>query len=189
MAIVLNLLGQPSCGKTSTSAKLLAHLKELGIECEYCPEAAKTYLYDGKKINKYMQFGLFGSACTTQSRLFDSVDVIISDSSPVLAAFYEYFYNGDNALSPACKEFYKKAKEDGIKVLNFFLPRKKRYNPKARYQTEEEATNVAIKLKEWLTWEGYDYIVLDCPDEERIKAIMGCLQEATSNFEGMISRQ
>ena len=185
MTIVINLVGQPSCGKTSTSVKLLAYLKEIGVETEYCPEAAKTYLYDGKKVNKYMQFTLFGSECTTQSRLFDSVDIVISDSSPILAAFYEYFYNGDNALSPACKEFYKKAKEDGIKVFNFFLPRKKRYNPKARYQTEAQATEVANKLKEWLTFEGYDYILLDCPDEERISKIMEILKNETNNFEGM----
>ena len=187
MTVVVNLVGQPSCGKTSTSVKLLAYLKEKGVEVEYCPEAAKTYLYDGKKINKYMQFTLFGSECTTQSRLFGSVDVVISDSSPILAAFYEYFYNGDNALSPACKEFYKKAKEDGIKVINFFLPRKKKYNPKGRYQNEQEASDVATKLKEWLTWEGYDYRFLDCPDEERIEKIMEVLKDATNNFEGMVN--
>lgn len=187
MTVIVNMVGQPSCGKTSTSVKLLAHLKELGVEAEYCPEAAKTYLYDGKKVNKYMQFGLFGSECTTQSRLFDSVDVVISDSSPVLAAFYEYFYNGDNALAPACKEFYKKTKEDDIKVLNFFLPRKKKYNPKARFQTEAQATDVAIKLREWLDSEGYEYEVLDCPDEARLDAIMKRLREITNNFEGMIN--
>lgn len=185
MAVVVNLIGQPSCGKTSTSVKLLAHLKEFGIECEYCPEAAKTYLYEGKKINKYMQFGLFGSECTTQSRLFGSVDVIISDSSPILAAFYEYFYNGDNVLSPACKGFYKKVQDDGIKVLNFFLPRKKKYNPKARYQTESEADNVAVRLIEWLDREEYDYEVLNCSDGERIKVIMERLKEVTNGFEGM----
>ena len=187
MTIIINLIGQPSCGKTSTSVKLLAYLKELGIECEYCPEAAKTYLYEGKKINKYMQFGLFGSECVSQSRLFGSVDIIISDSSPILAAFYEYFYNGDNALSPACKEFYKKAKEDEIHVINFFLPRKKKYNPKGRYQNEKEAADVAAKLKEWLTWEGYDYEVLDCPDEKRISAITERLKNLTNNFEGMMN--
>lgn len=185
MTVVLNFVGQPSCGKTSTSVKLLAHLKGLGVECEYCPEAAKTYLYDGKKINKYMQFELFGKECTTQSRLFNSVDVIISDSSPILAAFYEYFYNGDNALAPACKEFYRKAAEDGITVINFFLPRKKKYNPKGRYQDESQATDVAIKLREWLTWEGYDYTFLDCSDEDRIDKIMEVLYSKINNFEGM----
>lgn len=185
MTIVVNLIGQPSCGKTSTSVKLLAHLKELGIECEYCPEAAKTYLYDGKKINKYMQFELFGRECATQSRLFNSVDVVLSDSSPILAAFYEYFYNGDNALSPACREFYRKTAEDGIKVINFLLPRKKAYNPKGRYQNESQAADVAVKLKEWLAQEGYDYTFLDCPDEERINKIMEVLKKETNNFEGM----
>lgn len=185
MTIVVNLIGQPSCGKTSTSVKLLAHLKELGVECEYCPEAAKTYLYDGKKVNKYMQFELFGRECSTQSRLFSSVSVVLSDSSPILAAFYEYFYNGDNALSPACKEFYKKAKEDGIKVINFLLPRKKAYNPKGRYQDESQAADVAVKLKEWLAQEGYTYTFLDCSDEERIDRIMEVLCSITNGLEGL----
>ena len=185
MTVVVNFVGQPSCGKTSTSVKLLAHLKGLGIECEYCPEAAKTYLYDGKKINKYMQFELFGRECTNQSRLFNSVSVILSDSSPILAAFYEYFYHGDNALSPACKEFYRKAEEDGIKVINFFLPRKKKYNPKGRYQNESEAADVAVKLQEWLAQEDYNYVFLDCPDEERNNEIIKVLSCVTNDFEGL----
>ena len=89
-------------------------------------------------------------------------------------------------MSQACKGFYKKAEEDKVQVFNFFLPRKKAYNPKGRYQTQEEADLIAIKLKEWLHNEGYDYEELDCEDERRVDAIIDRLKIATNGFEGMI---
>lgn len=186
MTVIINALGAPSCGKTSLSVKLFAKLKELNLNVEYSPEVVKTWCYEQRKVNKYDQYYLFGSEVHQQSCLFNSVDIIISDSSPILAAFYNYYYNNrENSLSPACHEFYKKAAEDNIKVLNFLLTRTKPYNPHGRYQTEEQADDVAQELKAWLTWEGYDYIMLDCPDDERLGKVMEKLKEITGDFDGM----
>lgn len=184
--VVLNLVGAPSVGKSTTAAKLFGELKALNLNVEYSPEVVKTWCYEGKQVNKYDQYYLFGCECHNQSRLFNSVDIIISDSSPILAAFYNYYYNnGDNSLAPACEEFYRKVTEDGIKVLNFFLPRKKQYVTKGRYQTEQEANKVAEDLKTWLKKEGYDYIELECPDSERLDFVIGKLRELTGDFHGM----
>lgn len=186
MTLILNFLGQPSSGKTSLSVKLFAKLKELNLNVEYSPEVVKTWCYTGQKVTKYDQYYLFGSEVYQQSRLFNAVDVIISDSSPILAAFYNYYYNhGDNSLSPACREFYRKVEGDGIQVLNFFLPRKKKYVAKGRYQTEEQADEVAVDLKNWLNEEGYKYKILDCPDKERINVVLEKLKEMTGDFDGM----
>ena len=186
MAILINMLGQPSSGKSSLSALLFAKLKGMNLNVEYSMEVVKLWCYEGKKVDKYCQYMLFGSECYNQSRLFGATEITISDSPVMLTGFYNFYYNGDNSLSQACKGFYKKAEEDKVQVFNFFLPRKKAYNPKGRYQTQEEADLIAIKLKEWLHNEGYDYEELDCEDERRVDAIIDRLKIATNGFEGMI---
>lgn len=184
--VVLNLVGAPSVGKSTTAAKLFGELKAMNLNVEYSPEVVKTWCYEGKQVNKYDQYYLFGCECHNQSRLFNSVDIIISDSSPILAAFYNYYYNnGDNSLAPACKEFYRKVTEDGIKVLNFYLPRKKKYVAKGRYQTQEQANLVNVKLQEWLQQEGYDYYYADCPDKDRLDFVIDKLKALTGDFHGM----
>ena len=185
MTVIINFLGQPSSGKTSLSVKLFAKLKELGLNAEYSPEVAKLWVYEHKKMNKYGQYVLFGEEVRQQSRLFNEVDIIISDSSPILASYYNYYYNGENSLSEACHGFYQKVSEDGIRVINFYLPRKKKYIAKGRYQTEEQANALAEDLKRWLGQEGYKYTELECSDKERIDVVLEKLRETTNDFNGM----
>ena len=186
MTLIVNFIGQPSSGKSTTAVRLYSKLKELDMNVEFSPEVVKTWCHTGQKVTKYDQYYLFGSEVYQQSRLFNSVDIIISDSSPILATFYNAYYNGgDSSLAPACKEFYRKVTEDGIRVLNFFLPRKKKYITKGRYQTQEEADHLAILLKEWLAKEGYSYIELDCPDKDRIDVVMEYVKKEVGDFNGM----
>ena len=189
MTLIINFLGQPSSGKSTTAVRLYSRLKEMDLNVEYSPEVVKTWCYTGQKVTKYDQYYLFGSEVYQQSRLFNAVDIIISDSSPILAAFYNYYYNsGDSSLSPACKEFYRKINEDNIKVVNFLLPRKKKYVTRGRYQTKEQADNVAILLKEWLDREGYAYKTLDCDDEERLDLILDTLKDLIGDSNGTLDK-
>ena len=176
MTILINILGAPSTGKSSLSSKLLAELKELECEAEYSPEYVKGWVWEGKKIGPFDQFYIFGKETHNQSMLFDKVDYVISDSPVMLTAFYHYYYDGRDTLKDVCKEFYKMAEEHGVTVLNFFLTRRKKYNPKGRYQTQEQADQLAKDLENWLTKEGYEYEVLDYPDEKRIERILEVLK-------------
>ena len=183
---VLNLIGAPAVGKSTTAAKLFGELKAMNLNVEYSPEVVKTWCYEGRQVNKYDQYYLFGCECHNQSRLFNSVDFIISDSSPILAAFYNYYYNkGDDSLSSACKEFYRKVSSDNIKVINLYLPRKKKYVAKGRYQTEEEANEVTTQLQNWLNSEGYEYTILDCAYKDRVGSILEIIRKEVGDFNGM----
>ena len=182
MTVLVNLLGSPSSGKSTTAAKLFTKFKDWDLNVEYSMEVVKLWCYEGKKVDKYCQYMLFGSECYNRSRMFGTTDIVVSDSPVMLTGFYNHYYNGDSSLSEACKGFYKKTAEDGIKVLNLFLPRTRGYNPVGRYQTQEQADIIAIKLKEWLGSEGYDYTVLDCPDEQRIDIIIDRLRVLTNGF-------
>jgi nicotinamide riboside kinase len=179
------MLGCPSSGKTSLSAKLFAQLKAMDLNAEYTSEYVKGWAWEGKKVGPFDQFYIFGKETHNQSRLFDKVDFIISDSPVMLTAFYHYFYNGNEALNEVCHNFYNLAEEAGVEVVNFFLPRKKKYVAKGRYQTQEEADALAFQLKEWLNKEGYEYTTLECPDKERINVVLEKLKEMTGDFDGM----
>ena len=177
MTVLINMLGSPSSGKTSLSASLFALMKAWELNVEYTNEYVKSWAWEGRKIGPFDQFYIFGKETHNQSRLFGKVDFIISDSPVMLTAFYHYFYNGNEALNDVCHNFYNLADEVGVQVLNFFLPRKKEYNKKGRFQTEEEADAVAFQLKEWLNKEGYEYEELTCEDSERLNFVFNRLKE------------
>ena len=44
--IVINFLGEPSCGKSTAATYVFSRLKMLGISCEYVSEFAKDKVYE-----------------------------------------------------------------------------------------------------------------------------------------------
>ena len=184
MTLLINFLGAPSAGKSTAAGRLFTRLKDMNMNVEYVPEYVKSWAWDGRTISPYDQFYFFGKEAHNQSHLFNKVDYIISDSPVLLTAYYHWYYNNDNALREICKDFYEMAEHiDNVKTVNFFLPRKKAYQTKGRYQTQEQADRIAELLKAWLEVECYPYYLLDCSDEDRMSEIMKVLREVTNNFE------
>lgn len=188
MTVLINFFGSPSSGKTTLSAALFTQLKVMGLNAEFTPEYVKSWVYESRPVGKYGQFTIFGEEVRRQSRLFNTVDVAISDSPVALTGFYNCFYNqgSDNCLSAPCKEFYRRAKEeDKVHIINFLLPKRKEYTAGGRYQSKDEADMIDIQLREWLNNEGYEYIELDCPDKDRVDTIIEKLKEVTGGFNGL----
>ena len=183
MTILVNFLGQPSCGKTCTSARVFAKLKALDLNVEYIQEYIKGWVYEGREISKYDQFYIFGKEAHNQSKLFNKTDIIITDAPVYLTCFYHYYYNNDDSLGEACDYFYTKAKEDNIRVFNYLLPRMKDYEQKGRYQTAEQATEVSKLLQEWLDKWEFPYTYLTCPDEYRETIITTDILSRIENIE------
>ena len=187
MTILINLLGAPATGKSTTAGRLFARLKEMELNTEYVQEYVKDWAWDNRKVSKYDQFYIFGKEAHNQSHLFNKVDIVISDSPVMLTAFYHLYANGDNALREVCKDFYDMAHSlDNVTVLNFLLTRKKRYQTKGRFHSQQQADEIDNLLRCFLKVEAYPYIELTCPDEDRIDVIMEKLKELTNNFEGMV---
>ena len=74
---------------------------------------------------------------------------------------------------------------NGIEVINFLLPRRKKYVTKSRYQNEQQSRVVESQLREWLDNEGYKYHYIDCPDSKRIETMLSILQETVGDLNGL----
>lgn len=186
MTILINALGAPSAGRSTFCAELYAKLKSMNLNTEFTQEYVKAWAWEGRKISPYDQFYFFGKEAHHQSKLFNKVDFIISDSPVLLTAFYHWYYNNDNSLRQICHNFYDIAeKRDDVKTLNLFFPRKKPYDQRGRYQTEEQADEVGRKLKIFLEVECYPYTYMDCEYEERVEKVVEMLRIMTNNFKGL----
>ena len=178
MTILLNFLGAPGVGKTSLSVSVFSYLKARDFSAEFSPEYVKKWSWEKRNISPFDQLYIFGKECHNQSSLFNKVEFLIADSPVMLTAFYQYFYNKKNTLSIPCHDFYDTAiKENKVEVINFFLPRMRDYNPAGRYQTQEESDCAAELLKAWLNIEGYEYTVLSCNDEDRLKEVIKAIEK------------
>lgn len=175
MTILINFFGQPSCGKSTTASDLCTRLKYCQKNVENVLEWTKWWAYSNHKITKFDQYYIFGKETQNQSRLFNKVEYIISDSPVYLTAFYQQYYTGKSGLTELVKEFYKSAEEEDIQIYNFYLKRNKSYNSVGRYQTAEEAEKVGEAMLKWIIENKIPYTMLDCPDAERAGVILKIL--------------
>lgn len=175
MTVLINFLGQPGSGKSVLGTQLYSELKIRDYEVEFVNEFVKIWTYTGRTVNKFGQYYIFGQESEQQSRLFNKVDFIIADSPVLLTAFYQQLRWGSTSLITPVKEFYKFAEEEGVKIVNIFIDRKFKYNPKGRFQTEEESEEVRKQLLIFLDEHGFEYHHLKVPVKERINTILDIL--------------
>ena len=175
---VVQILGSPASGKSTAALGLCTKLKCMGVDAILSLEYIKPLIYKGIKITPYTQYHIFGHEVEQEATLFNKVSCVISDSSPLLATFYQWYYNKNDTLKEACYDFYKKAEEkDGVKFINFLLPHREEYSEGGRFQNKEESIEIEGLLKTYLRLNGYSYIYLDCTDDQRIDRILQHLKE------------
>ena len=172
MTVLINLIGAPGVGKTTTSADLFATLKYANKNVELVAEWVKKLAWDEKKLTEFDQYYIFGKETHNQSRLFGKVDYIISDSPIWLTCFYQWHYNKSNTLVKTAQEFYSLANKYNVKVVNFLLARNKEYNTKGRYQTEEQAISLDKDIKKFLEFYGVEFTHLTVGDRMRAPFIL-----------------
>lgn len=143
--IVINLFGAPGSGKSTGAAYLFAKLKMAGINAELITEFAKDKVYEESKEIFKNQTYILGKQSFRQSRVKNKVDVLVTDS-PLLLSIY---YNEDKNISEELKDLTCKIFES-YDNYNYFINRVKPYNPKGRFQTEEEAKKIVGEMKDFL---------------------------------------
>lgn len=150
---VVNLLGGPGTGKSTTAAHTFALLKHGRVNCELIQEFVKEAAWEKRSKKIFMaQDYLFGKQHFRLIQVQDDVDVIVTDSPLILGCAYI----GPNYELPSLKHVIKEA-HDCYDNLNIFLDRVKDYNPAGRNQTEKEAIQLDIAIKKVLIENKINY--------------------------------
>lgn len=172
MTKVINLYGGPGTGKSTTAAAVFAELKFRGVNCEYIQEYAKDKAWEfGKnhlvvpKVFQAQEY-LFGKQHFRMRRCAEDVDVIVTDCPLFLGLIYMPKDFPIPSLRTAIREAYNMYDNTDV-----FLVRNKPYNPKGRFQTEEQAKALDVEIKGMLDSQQVPYRVIECGRESVEKII------------------
>jgi len=134
--VVINLVGGPCCGKSTTAAGLFAALKLRSKQkVEIVTEVIKDYVYDENKMAMQDQVLITAQQNHRLFRLNGKVDFVVSDASLLNGIMYNEFYNDtDNISSEIAFDLYNQYEN-----IVFLLPRKPEYDQYGRTQTLEQA--------------------------------------------------
>lgn len=152
--IVVNLIAAPGTGKSTIAAGIFEKLKWNNVNAELVTEFAKDKVWEENPapFKDGGQLYLLGKQFYRMHRCRENVDVIVTDSPLCLASYYLRQIHDPHVITDV-KSFDNIVKNliDSFDNMNFFLNRKKKYNPKGRFQTEEESDKIALELWDFFT--------------------------------------
>jgi len=161
MTTVINLIGGPGCGKSTLAAELYARMKRNHMKVEMVREVAKEWAWEGKEITAFDQISIIGEQIKKESSLFNKVDYIITDSPVLLGSFYFDYNHDQRFMNKMVKDYYKFSESKGITFINFVLDRYEEYDPKGRFESEQDAIDIDTAILLYLAAEEYDCEVLN----------------------------
>lgn len=161
MTEIINLFGGGGSGKSTNAALIFGELKMRGILAEQVTEYVKEWAWDDRVPNEFDQLYIFAKQARKEYMLFNKVDFIVTDSPVLLSGFYEEKYYKYHITKPAIDAYIKAREELGVKHHNFFMRRTKPYVKAGRYQTEEEARQIDVEMRDWLTRSGQEFTEVD----------------------------
>lgn len=140
-AIVVNIFGEPSSGKSTAAMDITARLKRKGINAEYVSEFAKDKVYEqNSEVFKHQEY-IFGKQSFKMGRVRDKVQVIVVDSPLILSIIY----NQNEYLGEAFEQVVMDT-FNSYNNKNYLLVRNHDYELSGRLQNESEAYEVREKL-------------------------------------------
>jgi len=163
---VINLLGEPSAGKSTLALGLAYAMKKRGLNVELVTEYAKDIVWEERTHVFEQQEYIFAKQSRKLYRLKGKVDYVITDS-PLLLSLW---YLKNSQTPPSFAPFIK----DVISTYDntyYFLNRKHDYDPVGRYQTEEQAKQISIEMKELMTDNDIDFEYCDS-SKKSVKRIL-----------------
>ena len=153
--LVVNLIGGPGSGKSTTASGIFYALKRMGVNCEMALEFAKDKVWEESYKILDDQFYIFGKQYHKLFRLNGKVDVIITDSPLIISILYnktpsKYF---NDFVLEQFNTFYN---------LTFLLNRPKNYQAEGRIQTKEESEVLDTVIKEILNKNNVCFHEVSC---------------------------
>lgn len=136
MTVIVNLVGGPCSGKSTTAAGLFNIMKlQTRQKVEIVTEVIKDFVYDNNTEAMADQVLITAVQNHRLRRLLNKVDFIISDASLLNAVVYNEFYDDEENLSSSLSRKLYNQYDNMV----FLLPRKPEYDQYGRTQTEDEA--------------------------------------------------
>lgn len=174
MTTVVNLFAGSGSGKSTTAALLFGEMKLLGVNAELVREYVKAWAWQGKKIQEMDQLYLLGKQTNYEKILYDKVDYIVTDSPVLICGIYEeYWSKGKKHYAGiAAHSFLRHAAEKGVVHKNYFINRQKPFDPRGRYETEEQAREIDAYMKQYLIDAEIPFTEISCDDRERVAFII-----------------
>lgn len=141
---VINLFAEPGAGKSTTASGLFFGMKHMGLRVELVTEYAKACVWEGKKQTLDDQLYVTAKQNHQMERLRGKVDFIITDSPLLLGLVY-----CKSTMFPSFRPLLKEV-FDSYENFNVLIRRSKKYCPEGRMQSEFEAANIALQIRDLL---------------------------------------
>jgi nicotinamide riboside kinase len=167
----INFFGGPGAGKSTTTARVFASLKERGVSVEHVGEYVKAWAYQKRVIQKWDQIYLFGKQQQYEYRYISTgVKNIVTDSPCFLSVIYTLKYQTDETslLAGALADLSDEYDRDHP-CLNIFLNRGvKPYVQEGRYQDYKAAQDIDKFSKDILKLYNKPFVEIDYLDHGKI---------------------
>lgn len=147
----INLFGGPGTGKSTMAASIFAELKNRGKSVELVGEYVKKWAWQGRQVKPTDQIYILGKQASAEASLYGKVEYIVTDSPVLLSGAYALLqpnhkcdYVSEAALA------YTSAHSDEVQYFNILLQRNKPYDTRGRYESETEAKERDIFIRNYL---------------------------------------
>ena len=174
---IINLIGEPSAGKSTIAAELFAKMKKAGYNVELVTEYAKDMVWENRNEMFSHQDYIFAKQNRRLARLNGKVDYVITDAPLILSLYYLDKSNTPLSFAPFIKDVVSQYDND-----YFFIKRTHKYESIGRYQTEEEAKIISKDLLNLLIENNVDFTILHS-DEEVAEQILKKIENQGFNHE------
>lgn len=138
--VVINLVGGPGSGKSTTAAGVFYELKKLGYVCEIVPEFAKDKVWEDSIHTLDNQVYVTGKQFHRLWRLNGKVQFIITDTALPLSIHYNKMKHLTH-FADFVIELYNQ-----FTNATFFIERGNDYETEGRLQTLEESENIDTSI-------------------------------------------
>jgi len=161
--IVVNLIGGPGSGKSTSASAIFANLKNRDCNVELIHEYAKRIVYRRSPHQLHNQYYISAKQYEILKSTIDyGVKLVITDAPIVLGKIYgksvPYYRELCTLIDKLNEEFEN---------INVFIQRVKKYNPSGRVQDEAGSDAIA---KELLMLMDYDYVIDGNPNDQALLA-------------------
>ena len=143
---IVSFFGGPGSGKSTCATGVFAAMKRMNINCEYCPEFAKSLVWSGNDDALRDQIYVTGEQHHMLFNLVGRVDFVLCDSPLVLGSIYAPDHY------PQCYHDMVVWAFNQYDNVNFMVKRREKtgFNPRGRIHDLEQSRAKDQEIRDFL---------------------------------------